>query len=80
MVSTPEQQEKGNVNAQWWASELLAVLGQDQFVKVALRQMSGVWGGCRGPRRPSSAPESSQEGMRALAAVWGVNEGPTGPQ
>ncbi|KAG1665296.1 hypothetical protein FOA52_015873 [Chlamydomonas sp. UWO 241] len=33
--------EKGNENAKWWYSELHDVLG-DQFVRVGLRQMSGL--------------------------------------
>ena len=30
------------MNAQWWTTEVSAVLGTEQFVKVGLRQMSGT--------------------------------------
>eukprot|EP00798_Chlamydomonas_sp_ICE-L_P024022 gene24022-9597_t len=34
--------DKGNQNAQWWTMQLDVVLGVDRFVRVALRQMSGI--------------------------------------
>ena len=39
----PAPQEKGTQNAQWWAGEVGAALGgPDAFVRVGLRQMSGI--------------------------------------
>lgn len=35
-------QEKGNNNAQWWQTQIIYTLGQDQWMRVGLRQLSGM--------------------------------------
>ena len=35
-------QEKGNNNAQWWQGQVLATLGPERWMRVGLRQLSGM--------------------------------------
>lgn len=35
-------QEKGNNNAQWWQSQVLNSLGAERWMRVGLRQLSGM--------------------------------------
>ena len=35
-------QEKGNNNAQWWQGQVLSTLGPERWMRVGLRQLSGM--------------------------------------
>ncbi len=35
-------QEKGNNNAQWWQAQVMSTLGSDRWMRVGLRQLSGM--------------------------------------
>ncbi|KAL0054630.1 hypothetical protein WJX82_000216 [Trebouxia sp. C0006] len=35
-------QEKGNNNAQWWQAQVMSTLGADRWMRVGLRQLSGM--------------------------------------
>ncbi len=35
-------QEKGNNNAQWWQAQVMSTLGPDRWMRVGLRQLSGM--------------------------------------
>ena len=64
-------QERGNANAQWWANEAQLAMGGEAWVRVGLRQMSGIvmivfcrWGGAGEGGRPSW-PWAGRRGSRS---------------
>ena len=42
MLPCSDVQEKGNNNAQWWQHQVLSTLGSDRWMRVGLRQLSGM--------------------------------------